>query len=177
VARVNIAAINNTTNGTIEFRSTISPIVRLLLLVGALIPLIAPYELVLRPRWESPLVIFGVFAILASIGAVAVSVILAAVAIFGLNEEVTVDPERGVIRYACKRALLPARTCEFPIHALTGVAMTTETIADGPTCHKVVIGISGHGEIESPPIDDRAVAEQYRYRLEELMRRKPAPAP
>lgn len=163
------------TSGTIEFRSTISPIVRVLLLAGALIPLIAPYELVLRPRWESPLAVFGVFAILASIGAVAVSIILAAVAIFGLNEEVTVDPERGVIRYTCKRLLFPLRTCEYPLNALTAVAMTTEEITDnGPVCHKVVIGISGHGQIESPPIDDRAVAEQYRYRLEEVMRRNPA---
>ena len=37
------------------------------------------------------------------------SALLAAAALFGLNEHITLDSRRGVVRYACKAAVLRGR--------------------------------------------------------------------
>ena len=161
-------------NGTLEFRSTISPGTRTLLLIGAAIPLIAPYELLLKPRWDSLQSLFIVIAVLISLGAVAVSALLAAAALFGSSERITFDWRRNTIAYACKSALLPLRLCEFPMSSVTSVATSMETWTDGPPCYKLIVSIDGHRNVVAGPFEDRTVVERYRERIERLMRQPKA---
>jgi hypothetical protein len=155
--------------GAIDFRSTITPAMRVLLLAGAAIPLIAPYELLYEPRWNSALSVFGVFAILISLGALAVSALLAAAALFGLNEHITLDSRRGVVRYACKAAVLRGHCHEFPMSWVKSVALVSHYWEDGPPTYDLVISIAEHTDVQAGPFDDLAVAERHRQRVEELI--------
>jgi len=155
--------------GAIDFRSTISPAMRIVLLAGAAVPLIAPYELLYEPRWTSALSIFGLFAILISVGAVFVSLLLASAALFGLNENITLDSRRGVVRYACKRAILRARCREFPMSRIKSVALVSHYWEDTAPTYDLVISIIDHRDVQAGPFEDLAVAERHRRRVEELV--------
>jgi hypothetical protein len=91
---------------------------RLLFLLLALIPLLAPYELIIRPNWDSFFNVFFLFALMISAGAIAVSAFLAWAAIAGLNSRMRFDKPLKSFTYWVEAPIIPVRKHEFPIEAI-----------------------------------------------------------
>lgn len=97
-------------NEAIEIQSQIPKVQRLLFVVLALFPLIAPYELVMRPKWQSYLNVPFLFAAALSTGALAVSAFLVWAAIAGLNSRLRFDRSAGTLAYTAGAPILRRRT-------------------------------------------------------------------
>ncbi|MDZ4178134.1 MAG: hypothetical protein U1E29_02700 [Coriobacteriia bacterium] len=121
---------------------------RLLLAAASLIPLLAPYELLLRVEWESLLNPFFIFAALISLGAVALSGLLLLAAIAGLSARIVFDLTRATVTYSTWAPVIRRRTSVFPLAAIERVEAGTREWSDASPTHHVRVSISGGTVIE-----------------------------
>ena len=82
---------------------------RVLFLLLAQVPLLAPYELIVLPKWQEYWNLFFFFAALISLGALAVSAFLVWAAIAGLDKEARIDRFRGRFTYIDRAPVVPLR--------------------------------------------------------------------
>ena len=104
---------------------------RVLFLLLALFPLLAPYELVFRIPWKEYFNLFFIFAAVISAGAVALSGLLVFAAIGGLNSRMKFDKPRGMLFFTYGAPILPQRTEEHPFATIADLAVRTHDWSDG----------------------------------------------
>jgi hypothetical protein len=80
------------------FSTTMSIKARLGFGVVSALPLLAPYELLIKPAWTDFLSLASLFPAIISLGAIALSILLLLVAIFGINRRVEFDATAKTIR-------------------------------------------------------------------------------
>jgi hypothetical protein len=104
---------------------------RILFLSFALFPLLAPYQLIARPGWHDFTNPFFLFALVISVGAVAVSLMLAWAGIAGLSSQIRFDRERGTVTYQTCAPMVPLRTVQCPIGTIVAVRTVIHDWTDG----------------------------------------------
>ena len=123
----------------LELRSPMRVRVRVLLAALALVPLIAPYELLVRVRWEHYLNPFFLLAAFISAGATAVSAFLFFAAVAGLSSRMVFDREAAMFTYS-QEAPVVRRTKR--VHALADVCGVDIGVGEwsdsAPTYHLAV---------------------------------------
>ena len=122
--------------------SPMGPGTRILLALLSLIPLMAPYELIVRVRWTDyrhPL--FAVAAIVAA-GALAVSLLLLFAAVAGLSSRMTFDAGRSTFTYTERSVWMRARTRAFPLSEVQGVSIHRHEWSDGAPTFSLAIAMS-----------------------------------
>ena len=87
----------------------------------ALIPLLAPYELIWRVQWNDYRHPAFLFAAIISAGAVALSALLVFAAVAGLSPRMTLDAARATFTYSTGAPIVPHRTRLFPLSSLESV--------------------------------------------------------
>jgi len=80
------------------FSTTMSVKARLGFGLAATLPLLAPYNLLIKPVWADTPSLAWFFFLVVGLGAMAVSVLLFLVAIYGINRRVEFDDTAKVIR-------------------------------------------------------------------------------
>jgi len=115
----------------LEIRSPMPVGQRVLFLAFGLFPLLAPYQLIIRPGWSDYMNPFFLFALVISVGAVAVSLILAWAGIAGLSSRIRFDRERGTVTYQTCAPIVPLRTVRPSIGSIAGVQTVTHDWTDG----------------------------------------------
>jgi len=103
---------------SIRLLSHTKPGCRIVLLLLALFPLLAPYQLIFQPDWEDFFNVFFLFAAVISLGALAVSAFFVWAAIAGLNTVLRFDKEAGTFTYSIDAPILQLRTEEFGLEAI-----------------------------------------------------------
>jgi hypothetical protein len=104
---------------------------RVVLLMAAFFPLLAPYELIIRPTWQDNWNVFFVFAAAISAGATIVAVLLAYSAVAGLNNRMVFDRGQGTFSYASGAPLVQWRTSQCPIVSIAELKKTTSEWTEG----------------------------------------------
>jgi hypothetical protein len=104
---------------------------RILFGIIALFPLIAPYELIIKINWQSYFNFFFLFALLISLGAMAVSVLLVWAAVAGLSSNMKFDRATQAFIYTYSAPVLPLRTVRYPLDAVDQLQVETHEWSDG----------------------------------------------
>jgi len=105
--------------------------------LAATLPLIAPYELLIKPAWTEILNLFWLFAFIVSLGAMSVSVLLLLVAIFGLNQRVEFDASTHTIHVADSHLLQRKREIQYSFSDVAGIEVISHDWTDGPSTYEI----------------------------------------
>lgn len=97
----------------------------------ALVPLLAPYELILGVAWRSYWNPFFVFAAAVSVGALVVSALLMLIALGGRDRRTTIDTKAGRVSFVEWSPVGRDRTRAFPVGALRSFDVRTHGWTDG----------------------------------------------
>jgi hypothetical protein len=136
------------------------PGMRVLLGALALFPLLAPYELIVKVKWESYLHPFFLLAAFISLGAIALSAFLLFAAVAGLSSQMVFDTGAGTFVYSSHAPIVRPALREYPLGAIVGVEVRERDWSDSaPSFHIGVVMDDGtvfesgsswsRGEIES----------------------------
>ncbi len=135
---------------------------RILFLALSLFPWLAPYELLLRPRWESYWNIFFLFAAVISIGAMAVSAFFVWAAIAGLDSQMTFCRSQGLFTHSARAPILPRRTRAYPIESIAAVEIETHEWSDGGPSYSFEVVLRDGRKLHLGSSWSRAEAEAVR---------------
>jgi hypothetical protein len=128
----------------LEIRSPMRPGVRVLLGAFGLVPLLAPYELLIRVNWEHYLNPFFAFAALVSAGAIAVSGFFVFAAAAGVSSNMVFDRRAGSFSYSAQAPVVryARRVCPLADVRSAQVGMT-DWSDSAPSYHLRVTLIDG----------------------------------
>ncbi|MEO8053659.1 MAG: hypothetical protein ABI768_00795 [Acidobacteriota bacterium] len=104
---------------------------RILFFLLGLFPLIAPYELLLKPRWTGYANVFFLFAAAISLGALSLTALLAFAAVAGLQSRLRFDRARGLFTYTASAPAMGTRTSRCRLDAIAAVEIQTHEWSDG----------------------------------------------
>jgi hypothetical protein len=153
----------------LEIRSPMRTGMRILLVVLALFPLIAPYELLVRIDWQYYLHPFFFLAAFISAGAVALSAFFAFAAIAGLSSEIVFDSSSSTLTHSFEAPVIRRTRRIYPLSAISEVETAERDWSDSsPTYHLQVILDDGT-VIESGSSWSRDDVEAIRIRVERFM--------
>lgn len=117
--------------GTLEIQSVTPAGLRILFLLLAVFPLIAPYELILQPKWESFFNLFFLFAAVISLGALTISGFLVWAAIAGLNFMTVFDRRSRMLTYTINAPVLSMRASEYSIDSIDQLRIEKQDWSEG----------------------------------------------
>ncbi|WP_416667811.1 hypothetical protein [Egbenema bharatensis] len=144
---------------------------RLLFAFLALLPLLAPYELVLRIQWRDyrhPVFILAAFI---SIGAIAVSLLFICAALAGLNFQTTLDTTRSTFSYSESAPVIRSRTQVFPLSSLDSIEIRSHEWSDGAPSYSLMIKI-GRATFKAGSSWSRQEIEQAKAQIEAFLDRE-----
>lgn len=111
----------------------------------SLIPLLAPYELIIVPDWDNYLNPYFLFVLIISIGSLAVSGFLVWAAIAGINSMMHFDKPRQMFIYQADAPVMPIRKVEVPIATIRAFEIETHDWSEGsPSYSFKVVMKDGH---------------------------------
>ncbi len=144
----------------LELRDRLPWGTRLVLVVLGLIPLMAPYELLLKPRWSGfgPLTFF--FGLI-SLGALAVSAAFILGGLFGLDQTLSIDGRERRVRYAYKAPLLSLRRREYPFSAIKRVEVAVHDWESRPESYGLEVELDDGRKIRLADVPTREEAERW----------------
>ncbi len=122
---------------------------RLLTAVVGLVPLLAPYELLLRVNWQSFLHPLFFLAAIVSAGALAVSFLFIFAAIAGLASRVTLDARGSTITYSHVAPVVPRLTRKGRLDSIESVDVRTHQWSDGADSYSLRIVTSDGSAFET----------------------------
>jgi hypothetical protein len=144
---------------------------RLLLALFGLIPLLAPYELMLRVQWND----YGhpafLLAAVISAGAVVLSALFMFAALAGLSSRMTLDAARSTFTYSTGAPIVPHRRLVLPLSSLESVRVRTHEWSDGAPTYTLMVTMSDGATFESGSAWSREDIEQEKTRVEGFLDR------
>ena len=156
-------------DGQIELTERMSPGLRVFVLLVGLVPLIAPYELLIQPRWQAFSLLFALGR-LVSAGAVAVGLAFVLIALLGLNQRLQFNARQKLIIYSHKTAVTPRRTKRYSFDDVEQIEINTHDWSDSPTTHGLQVTFKDGRRVEIGSFSHKNEAEQCLSRIENLMR-------
>lgn len=126
------------TKNYIEVQSRLPASQRVLLAAIALLPLWAPYQLIIRPDWQDYLNVFFLIVAAVSIGAVAVSVLFAWAAVAGLNERLRFNRARRHLTYTAGAPLVRRHHTRRPMADIAHLGTEKHDWSDGTPSYRFV---------------------------------------
>ena len=122
---------------------------RFLFALFALIPLLAPYELMLRVQWNDYRHPAFLLAAIISAGALALSVLFVFAAVAGLSSRMTLDAARSTFTYSAGAPIVPHRTRVLPLSSLESVHVRTHEWSDGAPSYTLMVKMSDGATFDS----------------------------
>jgi hypothetical protein len=160
------------TADTLEVTSPMPVGRRVLFGLLALVPLLAPYELLLKPGWETifhPL--FGLAALI-SLGALFVSGFLMWAAIAGLESRVGFDLPRRTLTTALWAPIVPLTVRTYSINDLLAVRVETTEGSDGSPSYSLQIETLDGRSLRLLGDYDRSEVEAVQSRIARFLSRR-----
>ena len=121
-------------------REILSPLERALLGAFALVPLLAIWDLVIRP-WPAILTLFGLLTLPIVLGAAAISVALGAAAVLAPEREIRVDPRTRVVIDTGGTRWLGRWGRRIPFQDIEDVAIRKDDDSDGADRLQLVLAV------------------------------------
>jgi hypothetical protein len=137
------------TEVVLEIRDRVSLRTRVIFALLSLFPLLAPYELLILPKWEHRLHPFFLLCAFISVGAMALSGLLAWAAIAGLNTRIRFDRPRGTFTYMWAAPIVALRKYECSIRSIRAVEIETHDWSDSAPSYSLKIRLENEREFNS----------------------------
>lgn len=116
---------------TIEFKNHLQTIPRIIVFLFGLVPLIAPYEILIQTDWQSYFNLYFAFALLICLGAITVSFFFFMFALLGLDELVVIDPITSSIRHEWSSPVLKSQFKTWSFSEISELNVLLESWSDG----------------------------------------------
>ena len=159
------------TADTLEVTSPMPAGRRVLFGLLAPIPLLAPYELLLKPGWENILhPLFGLSAII-SLGAILVSAFLVWAAIAGLESRACFDLRRRTLTTAFWAPVVPLTMHTYSLNDLRAVQLETTESSEGSPSYSLLIETTDGRSLRLMGEYDRREVEAVRSRIARFLSR------
>lgn len=127
------------------FSTTESIKARLAIVIAAMLPLLAPYQLLIKPVWSEISSIAWLFAFIISLGAITVSALLLLAAVFGINRQVEFNATDKTIRITESHLLQKKQKFEYAFDDIKEIEVVCHDWSDGPPTYKLCLTPnSGH---------------------------------
>lgn len=147
------------TDGRVELESRLTPLGRLLLGALALVPWLAPYELLFKPRWLSPASPMFLFALVISLGAIAVSAMLLMGALLGRSRRIIIERGSDEILEVTDTVLRRRHVRRVPLRKVRSASVMTQS-SDGPDASFLRLELDGGDVLDTPTCAERPSLEQ-----------------
>ena len=154
----------------LEVRSPMRPGLRVVLVLLAALPLLAPYELLVRVHWQDYLNPFFLLAALISAGAAVVSLLLVFAAVAGISSQLVFDRSAATLTYSFEAPVVRRTSRVYPLSAVGSVAVEERTWSDGTPTYHLRIAVDSGAVIESGSSSSRDEVEAIRARIERFTR-------
>jgi hypothetical protein len=142
---------------------------RIVFALIALIPLLAPYELLYRVQWNDYWNPFFLFAALICVGAVALSGLLLFVAVAGLSSRMVFDRMHSSFTYSEVAPLVPQRTRVFPLSSIESIQVRTHEWSDGAPSYSMTVRMEHGATFETSSLWSREEIEQVKDQTETFL--------
>jgi hypothetical protein len=133
---------------------------RAFLLALALFPLLAPYELLIKIKWQDIFNLPFLFVALICAGALVVSAFLVWAGIAGLNTELRFDRTRGSFTHSISAPVLSMRTQRYPLSAIHNVDIQIHEWSEGEPSYALRITLHDGKTIATGSVNSRTEIEQ-----------------
>jgi hypothetical protein len=161
----------------LEILSPMRPGMRLVLVVLAAFPLIAPYELLVRIDWQYYLHPFFLLAAFISAGAIALSAFFAYAAFAGLSSEIVIDRSSSTLTHSFGAPVVRRRQHIYPLSAISKVKTVERGWSDSSPTYHLQIVLDDGIIIESGSSWSREDVEAIRIGVERVMTGQSGPGP
>jgi len=158
-------------NNKIEFTSHLSLAARALIMIIGLFPLLAPYELLIKPSWNGKINWLMLFSLLISIGAIVLSIFGICTALFGINQSIQINSTNRIITHGYKAGVLRFRQNQYLFSEIEIVQLKVHEWTDGSPTFNIGLKPIAHREIEFGGFATQEEAEKYLSILKEMMKK------
>ena len=157
----------------IEFVTHVPPVGRILLFLIGLLPLLAPYELLIKPQWADDFYFSPIFwlSLLISAGAMALTFFAVFAALYGLNQRVRFDADGQLITHGFEAALLPYRERRYPFSAVETLCVKRHEWIESPTTYSLALKVEGVREVEFGNFTTEEDAERHLSAIRKIVKR------
>jgi hypothetical protein len=131
----------------------------------ALIPLLAPYELILKTRWQNLWNLFFVFSAVICLGALALSAFLLWAALAGLSTRLVFDREGRTFTVTQFSPLIRPRPAIYALSAIQSITVDQHDWSDSAPDFSLLVTLTNGQKFSSGTSSSRAEIEQYRQRV------------
>lgn len=142
---------------------------RILVFLLALFPLLAPYELLLKPRWTGYVNVVFLFMALVSLGALCLSALLVWAAVAGIASRMTFDRARRLFTYTAWAPVMGTRTSRCPLDAIAAVEIRTHEWSDGAPSYSLNVVTRDQQTFRTSSSWSRKEVETLRRRVEAFL--------
>lgn len=138
---------------------------RVFFFLAALFPLIAPYELLWKVRWENLWNVYFLFAALICLGALAVSGIALMAALAGLSSRLIFDRQARTFTYTRSAPVFHPRPEVFSLANLLSVEVEKHDWSDSAPDYSLRVNLAGGRKCSSGMSSSQGEVEGYRQRV------------
>jgi hypothetical protein len=124
---------------TIAFNKRVHPAIRIGITLIGLFPLLVPYELLIKARWETTLSAAFLLSLFVSLLMMVASAFVLFVAFFAQNQYVCFDGHRATLTYGWSDAIRPYRETVYRFTELSPPELLTTTWSDSPNSYDILI--------------------------------------
>jgi uncharacterized membrane protein YhaH (DUF805 family) len=158
----------NESNGQLSFTDRMPRGLRVFIFLAGLIPFLAPYELLIRPRWHDVNVLL-IFPVLISLGAVGVGIMFMLAGVLGLNQTLCFDISSRSVRYSYETAITQVRRKHYQFSDLEQIEIRTTDWESKPPTYGLRLIFADGRKVEMCDFDTRDEAEDYVNRIQNLV--------
>jgi hypothetical protein len=115
----------------LTIRDPIPPLKRFVLLLISFFPLLAPYQLLIQPRWNDYFNLVFLFVLVISLGALMVSGFFMWAAIAGINAQMRFNKNEQTFTFLADAPVIPIRTYKYPLQSILGLSIETHDWSEG----------------------------------------------
>jgi hypothetical protein len=155
-------------DGQLTFTEPMPWGLRVVIILLGFLPFLAPYELLIRPRWQGVSVWLILPAII-SLGATIVGVMFILAGVLGLNQTLRFDELSKSVLYTYETAITPVRQKRYAFCDIVQIEIkTTDWDSKPPTCGLRVTFADGR-KVEVSDFASQDEAQDYLNRIRNLL--------
>lgn len=153
----------------IVFVEGVPAAVRVFLAVIGLLPMtLAPYELLIRPGWQTFSLAWLLAALMALVAGLIGAVFIAA-GIFGLDRELAVNASTQALTYSYRSPVVPLGHRRYKFSEVTDCALVTHNWSDGPSTHALSFTLADGQKINIGGFERLDEAQRCHARVKQLL--------
>ena len=149
------------TGQTLAFDKRVHPAVRVVIFLIGLLPLLAPYELLVRVHWNVFFSLPFFISLLFSIFLAAFSVFIVFIALFAQNQHVCFDRDRSMLTHGWSDAVRAYRETSHRFQEISEPELKVHDWSDGPNSYDLLVKTRSGDKISFGDFSSREEAERY----------------